>query len=246
MRAALDGPVATITFEHPHTLGEFTVAALHGAMDSAESDRGVRVLVLRATDGAFCTGMDFDELGQKGSASSRADCFFDLLDRCGTSRLLIVSIVDGQATGGGVGLAAASDHVIAGPRARFALPEARWGLLPCTVLPFLVRRTGFQHARRMTLGLQPVDARRAADIGLADEAVEHPEAALRRVVARVSTLDPDTIWQAKRYLAALAPLPREARAAALAQFHDLATGPAFGAALDRYLREGRHPWDAQD
>ncbi|MEU9252778.1 enoyl-CoA hydratase-related protein [Streptomyces sp. NPDC048270] len=125
--------------------------------------------------------------------------YFALLERLTTIGRIVVAQVDGHAVGGGVGLVAASDFVHATDRSRFSLPEALWGLLPCSVLPFLIRRVGFQRAYAMALGTLPVAAREAAVHGLVDELAEDPGPALRRLLFRASKLDPATVADLKRY-----------------------------------------------
>src|SRR5204863_9100504 len=125
----------------------------------------------------------------RSEATSLADrggaAFFGLLRRFTTVGRVIVSIVDGRVTGGGVGLVAASDLVYATERSSFGLPEALWGLLPCCVLPFLIRRVGYQPAYAMALSTQPVSAQEALRSHLVDAVADDPTALVRRLAARV-------------------------------------------------------------
>jgi polyketide biosynthesis enoyl-CoA hydratase PksH len=223
------------------------IAELHQVLGAAERDPGCRMIVLRGQAGCFCTGMDFaeaaghdaqDRTGEPGAAG-----FFELLRRFTTTGVVVVSAVDGLAAGGGVGLAAASDIVYASQRASFALPEALWGLLPCSVLPFLIRRTGFQQAYAMTLSTMPVSAAEAARHHLVDEICDERWQPLRMLGYRLSKLDGSIIADAKRYFATLAPVTDELRDGAVGEFARLVTAPAVRARLAGFVTSSRMPWE---
>jgi polyketide biosynthesis enoyl-CoA hydratase PksH len=232
--------------ERQNALNDAMLEELHAALDSAENTPGCRAFVMQGGGGTFCTGMDLEEAAQEvsgGSWKTRAR-FFRLLRRFTTSPRLVVSVVDGRSEGGGVGLVAASDFVFASERARFSLPEALWGLRPASVLPFLIRRTGFQLAYSMTLSTLPIDARKAEHGGLVDTVAEDPRVPLQRLLARAAKLDPATINGCKRALRELAPISDEDEAAALRELDDLFASAfvqrAF-AALSGPIR--RFPWE---
>lgn len=94
----------------------------------------------------------------------------------------VIASVDGAAIGGGLGLAAATDWVVATTRARFGLPEARYGLAPAMVLAILADRMPEQKARALALTLESIDAETALRIGLVDELVAPED--LERTLAR--------------------------------------------------------------
>jgi polyketide biosynthesis enoyl-CoA hydratase PksH len=156
-----------------------------------------------------------------------------------------VSTVDGRVAGGGVGLAAASDFVYATGRSTFALPEALWGLLPCCVLPFLIRRVGFQKAYAMTLSTQPVSAAEAAGCHLVDHVADSPEDAVRRLAYRLSKLDGVVIGEAKRYLATLWEVSKETERTAVAELDRLMATPAVRGRLAEYATAGTFPWEGR-
>ncbi|MFJ1598296.1 enoyl-CoA hydratase-related protein [Streptomyces sp. NPDC088261] len=214
----------TVTLTRPGERNSITrdlITELGAALDLAERTEDCRVVVLRAEGDTFCSGMDLSGVaaadaarGSDGSAGGAGgvgrsadvqdtrkggEDYYALLERLTTLGRIVVAQVDGQVVGGGVGLAAACDFVHATERSRFSLPEALWGLLPCSVLPFLIRRVGFQRAYAMALGTLPVAAREAAVHGLVDELAEDAGPALRRLLFRASKLDPATVTDLKRY-----------------------------------------------
>jgi polyketide biosynthesis enoyl-CoA hydratase PksH len=238
------------------------IEQLVDALDRAERRPQLRVLCLRATGPVFCSGMDLGTAsasrwpGPDGPDSTQltqeperdpvaagGQSFFDLLDRLSRSPLLVVAMVDGRVAGGGVGLVAASDIAVATEGSTFGLPEALWGLLPCVVLPFLIRRIGPQPARAMTLSTLPVAAGRAAQLGLVDEVVADSDTWLRRLVARVTRVDRQTVADGKRYLDRLAESAGDQREVATREFARLMSSPAAVRRIGAFTREGRMPWE---
>lgn len=234
------GPVMRVRLTGtPPALSDVTVAAIHRALRVAEANPAVKVVVIQSDTDAFCTGMDFaDRTSNAADSSAR---FFSLLRRFTEVPLTVVSVVDGRATGGGVGLAAASDLVLAGPQAEFILPEAIWGLLPCCVLPFLIRRIGFQAAYAMALTTLPVDAQQAHRIGLADEVCADSGPVLRRLVARTGRISRDTIAGLKDYAAVLHPIASGVEQDAIRRLATLLATSDVQRKLDAFRSDGLFP-----
>ncbi|MFE3599922.1 enoyl-CoA hydratase/isomerase family protein [Streptomyces sp. NPDC059096] len=240
-----DGPVTRLVINRPHRQNSLTaddVRLLRDALETAAADPQTRAVVLSGSGGTLCTGMDLASVSTEGDSLGGGE-FFDLLHRLTDIPVTVMAAIDGQALGGGVGLAAACDLVVATERSSFALPEALWGLLPCNILPFLVRRTGFQRAYAMTLSTAPVMAADARTFGLVDVLEGAHGQQLRRLLGRVGKLDRATIGAAKTYCASLSPIPDTARAHAGEVFAGLLGSPAVRARIDNYVRHQRMPWE---
>lgn len=249
IRMATSPYALTVTLHRPsrhNALNDTMIRELHAALDAAERAPDCRMFVLQGAGGVFCTGMDLEDAASElgSGATHRAAPFFQLLRRFTTSPRVVVSIIDGRVEGGGVGLAAASDFAFASERARFGLPEALWGLLPSSVLPFLLRRTGLRTAYAMTLSTLPIDARKAEQAGLVDAIDDEPARPLQQLAARVTKLDPATIVAAKRSFARLAPISEEVEAAALRELDELFASPFVQRAIARFIGPERSfPWE---
>ncbi|BAL90257.1 putative enoyl-CoA hydratase/isomerase [Actinoplanes missouriensis 431] len=178
-------------------LDDDLLGALLTEVGRAENTSGVRVLVLGAAGGTFCPGMalDVDTVDWR----PRIAAIETLLRRLTTSPLVTVAVVDGPATGGGVGLAAACDHVIAGERARFRLTEVLLGLVPAVILPVLARRMGAHRAYSLALTAREFDGAEAGRLGLADHCTTDPDGELRRVLTGLRRADHAAIRALKRY-----------------------------------------------
>ncbi|GAA4771591.1 enoyl-CoA hydratase-related protein [Streptomyces sanyensis] len=235
VRVGYRGARLTVTLARPdrrNSLTPGTLQELGAALDLAERTEDCRLVVLEGSDGYFCTGMDLDDAAGSGQEDGTgpdlragAEAYYRLLDRLTRLGRMVVSHVDGQVVGGGVGLVAASDLVYATERSRFSLPEALWGLLPCSVLPFLIRRTGFQPAYTMALSTLPVTARQAAACRLVDEVLDDPGDVLRRLQFRASRVDPATVAALKDYARRLGTGGEDTERLAVDEFVTLMSDP---------------------
>ncbi|MFG2635915.1 enoyl-CoA hydratase-related protein [Streptomyces sp. NPDC048362] len=268
-----DPAVLRITLTRPergNTVDSELIADLHEAFSAAEKSDSCRLVLIESPGQVFCNGMDMAEAagdetfdpGSSAPASSdpvygpdtyapnayapdapHGSEFFRLLRRITELPRLTLACVDGRVAGGGVGLAAACDLVHTTERGVFNLPEALWGLLPCSVLPFLIRRTGFRTAGTMTLTTLPLTAREALERGLADELSPDPAPLVRRLLSRLTKVDGRLIGEAKGYLRALHPLTAETEHRAVTEFARLAAVPGVREGIARFAAEGRYPWE---
>lgn len=268
LRVRADPDVLWITVHRPESdnaLSAGMMAEFEAALDEAERSPRCRMIVIQGGPRSFCTGLDLAAVsasdggeGEDGEgpdgrreaavhakAQTGAEDFLHLLRRLTEIPRVVVARVEGRAVGGGVGLVAASDIVLAGERSSFGLPEALWGLLPCCVLPYLIRRTGFQSAYAMALSTLPVDAREAHRTGLADQlvAADGGEAAIRRLRGRIGRLDPATVGLLKAYARRMWFLTEETERAAVAQFTGLMTGSPARDRIAGFTTNGTLPWE---
>ncbi|HEX2470529.1 MAG TPA: enoyl-CoA hydratase-related protein [Candidatus Limnocylindrales bacterium] len=181
-RSGPDGVVARVTLARPEVHNAFD-ASLIGELRSTfsglarEEPTRLRVVVLAGDGPTFCAGADIawmraamalDVEGNEQDAMAMAD-MFDALDTCPVP---IIARVQGAALGGGMGLCAVADLVIAESGARFGFTETRLGILPAVISPFVVAKIGESHARALFPGGRRFDALRAQRIGLVHEVVE--------------------------------------------------------------------------
>ncbi|MFJ3929947.1 MULTISPECIES: enoyl-CoA hydratase-related protein [unclassified Streptomyces] len=202
--AVLDRP------ERRNPIDAELLTSLARALDQAESDPDCRVFVLSSTGEDFCAGTDLTggDLTPEPLPDGAELPYWTLLERLTRSPLATVAVVDGRATAGGVGLAAACDLVLAGERARFRLTEVLAGLVPAMALPFVARRIGEQRAFAATLRAEEFDAGAAHRAGLADLAGPRAENLLPPVLAGLGRTDRSTTAALKEYRARL--FPRDA------------------------------------
>ncbi|ANU44640.1 enoyl-CoA hydratase [Enterocloster clostridioformis] len=237
-----------ITFnrvEHQNSINMALLQELNMALDMAQAKPRCKVVVLKGQNGVFCTGMDFNEAVRKQTESG-SQPYMKTLRRLAAIPKIIVSIVDGKVMAGGVGFAAASDLVIATSRAQFSLSEAIWGLLPSVVLPYLIRRIGFQSAYRMTLTTMPVYAEEARQLHLADVVSETPEETLRLYLRRLSRLDEQTIDDIKRYFKSIWIITQQMEERASAETDRLSSEPRVIENIYNYVTYEKFPWQKEE
>lgn len=241
-------------------LGGPGLTALEQLLLRAEADDRCRVLVLASEADEFCRGMDLQSvaLPPVGDASTRDSstgeiaerepaaaiaCYARVLGLLRGSRFASVCLVEAAASGGGVGLAAACDLVIAGPRASFRLPELFLGLIPAVVLPVLGERVGLARARTLALTGDAIDADVALHIGLVDERSDDPARSLAARLKYLLRCSPDAVARLKRFSAEIAGLALpEALAAGAARTSADVLRPEIRAAIAGFLAGELPAW----
>ncbi len=184
---------------------------------------GARALILTGAGRHFCAGADLAELAAGAGAGEeervadamRLGALYAALLRC---PLLTIAAVHGAAFGGGAGLAACCDLVIAGPGARFQFSEARLGFVPALISAFLPRRVAPARLARLYLDPQPLGPETALAAGLADEIADDPAAAAAgRASELARKVAPSAVAETKRLLLDLTLPDLDARLAAAAR-----------------------------
>ena len=194
LRIERTGPgdvVARLTLSRPEQHNAFDaslIAELRSAFGALarEETTSLRAVVLAGAGPTFCAGADIawmraalnlDTEANEQDAMAMAD-MFEAIDTCPVP---VIARVHGAALGGGMGLCAVSDLVIAESGTRFGFTETRLGILPAVIAPFVIAKIGESHARALFPGGRRFDATRAGRIGLVHEVVEG-EAALDAAV----------------------------------------------------------------
>lgn len=168
--------IATVTLNRPDKRNAINTAVLEGlraCFNGLEQERDVRVVVLRAEGPAFCAGMDLRELGQRQAADADPERdvvkIFRQIER---SPHPTIAMIQGDALAGGCELALHCDLRIAAEGARFGMPLARLGLIvPFPLVQKLVEVIGPAFTRQILFTGQPVDARRACEMGMVHQVV---------------------------------------------------------------------------
>jgi methylglutaconyl-CoA hydratase len=205
LRVERDGDVLRVTLARPDARNAFD-AALIAELAEAFVDVGKVRAVLLAGDGpSFCAGADVEWM------RSSADLTYDenLADALALRRMLegidrcpapVVARVQGHALGGGVGLVACSDIVVAADDAVFAFSEVKLGIVPAVISPFALAKVGQSAARRYFVTGERFDSATALRLGLVHEVVPAGELdeAVERVLGELRSAGPRAVRAAKR------------------------------------------------
>ncbi len=166
--------VARVTLDRPEIRNAFDdalIVALTGVLRELDAEDAVRAVVLAGNGPAFCAGADLNwmkRMAGYGYEQNLADAqaLAEMLKTLDRMRKPTIARVHGPAFAGGVGLVAACDIAVGSPEAKFCLSEAKLGLSPATISPYVVRAMGQRAARRYFLSAEVFDASEAHRIGL--------------------------------------------------------------------------------
>jgi methylglutaconyl-CoA hydratase len=188
------------------------IAELGEAATALGADHGVRAVVLAGDGASFCAGGDLAWMRAQAEAdrATRIESALALarmlraLDEVGKP---LVARVHGPAYGGGVGILAVCDIVVAARSARFALTETRLGLIPATIGPYVVRRLGEARTREVVLTARTFDAEEAKALGLVSTVVSDDalDAAVEDTLRPVFATAPGAVAAAKALVRGLGP-----------------------------------------
>jgi methylglutaconyl-CoA hydratase len=212
--------VGIVTLARPdvhNAFDETLIAETTRALGELERDDAVRAVVLLGAGPSFCAGADLNWM-KRMAGYGRAENLADAMALAHMLRTLYrlpkptIARVHGAAFGGGVGLVAACDIAIGAESATFALSEARLGLIPATISPYVIEAIGARAARRYFLTAERFGAPEAQRIGLLHEVVaaDALDARIAAIVALLRDAGPAAQRESKRLVRDVAGRPVDA------------------------------------
>lgn len=222
-------------------------------------DGVVPAVILSGRPGLFCRGLDLEKFLAQSSLPPDANAPVDAgaglqAGVAAFARLLrtlreypapVLAAIDGAVLGGGIGVAAACDLVIATRRSSFGLPEGLFGLIPAVVLPVLQTRISPARARLLAMTAYSRGADEAQALGLVDVvcADEKLESAVNRSLRDVRRIQGDAVAALKRFSAEIEGLPlSEGLERGVRETTTTLSQPATLSAVRSFLAEGEAPW----
>ena len=191
--SSLESGVLSLTLNRPdkrNALNAELIEALHQALERADLDAGVRVVLLRGAGKDFCAGADLDELlasaDQTVSENERAALRLgSVFERMRALPKPVLAMIQGRALAGGAGLATACDLVLAGAEAQIGYPEIQRGFVPAMVMALLRRAAGEKVALDLVLTGRVLSAQEAERAGLISRVC--PDAELESSALQLAT-----------------------------------------------------------
>jgi len=208
-----DGPVVRVTLNRPEVRNAFNEEVVAELATWAENITwtGARVAVLAGAGKAFCAGADLAWMSRMVSYGTEDNvrdaaamaAMFNALDGL---PIPLIGRVQGAALGGGSGLAAVCDIVVAANDATFGFTEVKLGILPAVISPFVVQKIGVSAARELFLTGARFPSGRARELGLVHAVVPERDLdqAVEGYVRELLTSAPGAIAGAKQLIAAVA------------------------------------------
>ena len=203
LRVEREGGILRLTLARPERRNAFD-AALIAELHEAFADVGdARVVVLGGEGSSFCAGADVEwqrasidlSIEENVEDALRLYRMLAAVDSCPSP---LIARVQGFALGGGSGLVACADVVVAAPDATFGFTEVRLGIIPAVISPFVFAKIGAGAARWLFLTGERFDAATALRIGLVHELAQDLDDAAEHVVARLLESGPEATRAAKR------------------------------------------------
>lgn len=247
VRLRLNRPELRNAFDGPMVRELSACLEALAALDASE----LRLLLLEGEGRAFCAGADLAHMAAQAEAPfeanrAEAQALGELFHRLAAFPAPVLCSVQGAAIGGGFGLAACADLVLAEAGAVFATTEVRLGIVPAVISPYLVRRLGLSQAAPLMLGGGRIDAGEARRIGLVHRIAPEGqplEAARDAWIEELLQAGPEAARTTKQLLLRAQPLPdaawRDWTARTIAEVRQGGEGRA---GLRAFLDKGQAPW----
>jgi methylglutaconyl-CoA hydratase len=252
------GPlVAEVWLNRPEVRNAFNdgvIAELTAAFRDLGADPSLRAIVIGGHGKAFCAGADLTWMKAMAGYSweqNRADAerLAEMLWVLYSCPLPVIGRIQGDCYAGGMGLAAVCDVLVASEAATFCLSEARLGLLPATIGPYVVRAMGEQAARRYFVSAERLGAARAAALGFVHELTppEGLDAKVAEVVAALVANGPAAVKACKQLVQDVAGRPIDAalRADTARRIADIRASAEGRAGIQSFLAKESPPWTSR-
>ena len=247
----IEGRVAKVFLNRPEVRNAFNdgvITELAETFTRLGQDPGVRAIVLGGHGKAFCAGADLNwmkSMAGYGWEDNRADAtrLAEMLWAIYSCPLPVVGRLHGDCYAGGMGLAACCDVLVAAEGLHFCLSEARLGLLPATISPYVMRAMGEQAARRYFVTAERFSAAQARDMGFVHELVapEALDAKVAEIVAVLAANGPAAVRACKQLVRDVAgqPLNEALRAETARRIADIRASSEGKEGLQSFL--GKRP-----
>ncbi len=257
LRVERRGIAAYVTLSRPEVHNAFNarlIRELQEAFETLGNDDDVRAVVLAGDGPSFCAGADLNWMRSSlgfDHEENVADALgmFDMFRAIDSCRHPVIGRLHGAALGGGSGLAAVCDIAIAAPDTRFGFTEARLGISPAVISPFVLRKIGQSHARALFVTAERFDSARALAIGLIHQVVPAGEMdeTVRATLLHIGKNGPAGVRAAK-LMARTVPFlgEQEARSTTAATIAGLRVGAEGQEGIRAFLEKRAAAWVSED
>jgi len=254
LRIERSGPVGRVWLDRPdvrNALNGVLIRDLAAAFAAFAADAGVRAIVLGGSGKAFCAGADLAFMREVGGYTweqNRADAetLAEMLWTLYTCPVPVVARIHGDCYAGGLGIASVCDIRVVAEGVNFSLSEARLGLLPATISPYVVRAMGEQAARRYFVTAERFGAAEAKGMGFAHEvtAADALDAKVEELVAALVANGPMATRACKKLVQDVAgrELTPELRAETARRIADIRASAEGREGVSSFLEKRKPSW----
>ncbi len=203
--------ILSVTLNRPQIKNAFNdelILELTDVFAKASNDQDLRLAVITGAGDAFCSGGDIHWMKKSASYSKQkneddAKGLAHMLTTINQFPHPVITGIQGACFGGGLGLVAVSDYVIASSDALFSFSEVKLGLIPAVIGPFIINKIGESHTRALFLTAERFPAARAFGMGLVHRVVENREKmkeVLEETIQNILSLSPRALQTAKKFI----------------------------------------------
>ena len=240
--------------EKHHAFDAAMMDALTEALETIARDDAARVVLLASEGSHFCAGGDLGWMksqfgADRDSKIREARRLAGMLKTLNDLPKPVIVRVQGDAYGGGLGLMAAADIVVASDNARFALSETRLGLIPAVIGPFIIGKIGGARVREVFITGSRMDAARARNLGLVSHVAPANEldAIVRQEVDTALKASPEAMRRAKQLCRKITAADLDAQIeSAITALADCWDNEETQAGLKAFFDKSPPPWLNQD
>jgi len=205
-----DATIVHLTLNRPrvhNAMNDTMIQEITQAVTHLNTDPAIRILILTGEGKSFCGGADLNWMKsmvnysmEKNLQDSRT--LQKMFDTLYSSSKFILGKITGHAFGGGLGLIAVCDLVLAHPDLTFAFSETKLGLVPAVISPYVIQRIGPTHARHLFMTGERFTTEYAHQIGLIDQVISpmDMDAALQKYISEIDTAAPQAVTEAKKLI----------------------------------------------
>ncbi len=211
--------IGKITLHRPeihNAFDDLMISELHLALDLAERNPEIRVVVITGTGDSFCAGADLNWMRRVKDWSYEKNFedalrVAELMEKIYTFPKPVITRVNGATIGGGTGIVASSDIAVASENAVFGLAEVKIGLVPSVISPYLIKRCGERVCREIFLTGERISARKALEFGLVNYVVspEELDDKISRIIDMLLSSGPEAIKMCKELVKKVSQTPIE-------------------------------------
>ena len=207
---SVEDNIARVTFNRPDVHNAFNdkmINELSRVFDEIEKERGIRVVIITGKGKSFCAGADLNWMRRVKDYSYEDNLkesldLAEMLYKIYSSAKPTIARVNGAAIGGGTGLVAVCDIAVAATKAKFSFSEAKLGLIPACISPYVMKKCGEGKCREFFLTGERLTAEKAYNAGLVNLVVdlEQIDDVVNDLVDKLVTSGPDAIRSCKELL----------------------------------------------
>jgi methylglutaconyl-CoA hydratase len=244
--------IARVTLDRPDVRNAFDdalIKLLHESLVSLGEDKAIRVVILAGNGPVFCAGADLNwmkRMARYGYDENLADAkalaqMLAALDRLPKPT---IARVHGPVFAGGTGLVAACDIAVGTPQAKFCLSEAKLGLSPATISPYVIRAMGERNARRYFLTAEVFDAAEAFRLGMLSILTEKLDEEIDALVKHLLAGGPEAHAKIKDLIRAVAGRPADDALAAetAKRIAEIRVSPEGKEGIASFLEKRKAAW----